>query len=68
MSNLLRLWSLAKSYIAAKELRELRDLVRHRRQLANAIPRSERMPALLAKHGVRLPASRLESQPATPAR
>lgn len=63
LANLLRLGSLPEGYIAPKELRELRELVRHRRQLTKtATSVKAQIRALLAKHGVRLPASCLESQ------
>ncbi len=63
LANLLRLGSLPEGYIAPTELRELRELVRHRRQLTKtATSVKAQIRALLAKHGVRLPASCLESQ------
>jgi transposase len=63
LANLLRLGSLPESYIAPTELRELRELVRHRRQLTKtATSVKAQIRALLAKHGVCLPASCLESQ------
>jgi len=63
LANLLRLGSLPEGYIAPKELRELRELVRHRRQLTKAATSVKaQIRALLAKHGLRLPASCLESQ------
>jgi transposase len=63
LANLLRLGSLPEGYIAPKDLRELRELVRHRRQLTKtATSVKAQIRALLAKHGVRLPASCLESQ------
>lgn len=63
LANLLRLGSLPEGYIAPKELGELRELVRHRRQLTKtATSVKAQIRALLAKHGVRLPASCLESQ------
>jgi transposase len=63
LANLLRLGSLPEAYIAPAELRELRELVRHRRQLTKtATSVKAQIRALLAKHGVRLPASCLESQ------
>lgn len=61
LANLLRLGSLPEAYIAPPELRELRELVRHRRQLvktATAVKAGVR--ALLAKHNIRLPASDLD--------
>jgi len=55
--------SLPEGYIAPPELRELRELVRHRRQLIkSATSVKAQIRALLAKHGVRLPVSCLESQ------
>jgi len=63
LANLLRLGSLPEGYIAPPELRELRELVRHRRQLIkSATSVKAQIRALLAKHGVRLPVSCLESQ------
>jgi len=63
LANLLRLGSLPEGYIAPVELRELRELVRHRRQLTKtATSVKAQIRALLAKHGIRLPASCLESQ------
>jgi transposase len=63
LANLMRLGSLPEGYIAPKELRELRELVRHRRQLTKtATSVKAQIRALLAKHGIRLPASCLESQ------
>jgi transposase len=63
LANLLRLGSLPEAYIAPPELRELRELVRHRRQLTQtATSVKAQIRALLAKHGTRLPATCLESQ------
>lgn len=63
LANLLRLGSLPEGYIAPPELRELRELVRHRRQLTRtATSVKAQIRALLAKHGIRLAASCLESQ------
>lgn len=65
LANLLRLGSLPEAYIAPPELRELRELVRHRRQLvklSNATKAGVR--ALLAKHNIRIPGSHLEGGPA----
>ena len=59
LANLLRLGSLPEAYISPPELRELRELVRHRRQLvklATAVKAGIR--ALLAKHNIRLSATR----------
>jgi len=62
LANLLRLGSLPEGYLAPAELRELRELVRHRRQLTKtATSVKAQIRALLAKHGIRLPASCLES-------
>jgi transposase len=66
LANLLRLGSLPEAYIAPHDLRELRELVRHRRQLvklSTAIKAGIR--ALLAKHNIRLSATQLESDTAT---
>lgn len=61
LANLLRLGSLPEAYIAPPELRELRELVRHRRQLvklSTSIKAGVR--ALLAKHNIRLSARDLD--------
>jgi transposase len=66
LANLLRLGSLPEAYIAPPDLRELRELVRHRRQLTKlntAIKAGIR--GLLAKHGIRLSATELEGLTAT---
>jgi hypothetical protein len=66
LANLLRLGSLPEAYIAPPDLRELRELVRHRRQLlklATSIKGGVR--ALLAKHNIRLSASDLDGDTAT---
>ena len=66
LANLLRLGSLPEAYISPPDLRELRELVRHRRQLvklATAVKAGIR--ALLAKHNIRLSATQLESDAAT---
>jgi transposase len=66
LANLLRLGSLPEAYIAPHDLRELRELVRHRRQLvklSTAVKAGIR--ALLAKHNIRLSATQLESDTAT---
>ena len=61
LANLLRLGSLPEGYIAPVELRELRELVRHRRQLTKtAASVKAQIRALLAKHGVRLAVTHLE--------
>ena len=65
LANLLRLGSLPEAYIAPPDLRELRELVRHRRQLvklATSIKGGVR--ALLAKHNIRLAASDLDGDTA----
>ena len=66
LANLLRLGSLPEAYISPPDLRELRELVRHRRQLvklSTAVKAGIR--ALLAKHNIRLSATQLESDTAT---
>src|SRR3954469_10832973 len=66
LANLLRLGSLPEAYISPPELRELRELVRHRRQLvklSTAVKAGIR--ALLAKHNVRLSATDLTGDTAT---
>jgi transposase len=66
LATLLRLGSLPEAYIAPPDLRELRELVRHRRQLvklATSIKGGVR--ALLAKHNIRLAASDLNGDTAT---
>ena len=51
LANLLRLGSLPEAYIAPPELRELRELVRHRRQLVKlATSVKAGIRGLLAKH------------------
>jgi transposase len=61
LANLLRLGSLPEAYIAPPELRELRELVRHRQQLTklNTAVKSG-IRGLLAKHGIRLAVTDLE--------
>ncbi len=62
LANLLRLGSLPEAYIAPPDLRELRELVRHRRQLVKACTSVKNgIRALLAKHGRRLTVSHLEA-------
>ncbi len=62
LANLLRLGSLPEAYIAPPALRELRELVRHRRQLVKtATGVKNGIRALLAKHGIRLTVSHLEA-------
>jgi transposase len=66
LATLLRLGSLPEAYIAPPDLRELRELVRHRRQLvklSTAVKAGVR--ALLAKHNIRLAASDLDGDTAT---
>jgi transposase len=66
LANLLRLGSLPEAYISPPDLRELRELVRHRRQLvklATAVKAGIR--ALLAKHNIRLSATDLTGDTAT---
>jgi transposase len=65
LANLLRLGSLPEAYIAPPDLRELRELVRHRRalvKLSTAVKAGVR--ALLAKHNIRLAASDLDGDEA----
>jgi transposase len=60
LANLLRLGSLPEAYIAPPELRELRELVRHRRQLVKTATATKNgIRGLLAKHGLRLSVSNL---------
>jgi transposase len=62
LANLRRLGSLPDAYIAPPQLRELRELVRHRRQLVKACTSVKNgILALLAKHGLRLSVSHLEA-------
>jgi transposase len=64
LANLLRLGSLPEGYIAPAELRELRELVRHRRQLTKtATSVKAQIWVLLAKHGIRLPAAAWSRRP-----
>jgi transposase len=66
LANLLRLGSLPEAYIAPPELRQLRELVRHRTRLvANATAVKAGIRALLAKHGIRLAVTDLECQTGT---
>jgi transposase len=66
LANLLRLGSLPEAYIAPPDLRELRELVRHRRQLVKLSTSVKAgMRALLAKHNIRLSATQLNSDTAT---
>jgi len=65
LANLLRLGSLPQAYIAPPELRELRELVRHRRQLVKlATATKNGVRGLLAKHNIRVPGSHLETDTA----
>lgn len=65
LAALLRLGSLPEAYIAPPELRELRELVRHRRALVKVATATKNgVRGLLAKHGVRLPARDLDSDKA----
>ena len=64
LANLLRLGSLPEAYIAPPDLRELRELVRHRRQLVKLSTAVKAgMRALLAKHNIRLSATQLDVTP-----
>jgi transposase len=66
LANLLRIGSLPQAYIAPPELRELRELVRHRTRLVEACTAVKAgIRGLLAKHGIRLTVSDLESQTGT---
>jgi transposase len=61
LANLLRLGSLPEAWIAPVELRELRELVRHRQRLVKASTSVKSgIRGLLAKHGIRLEVSHLE--------
>jgi transposase len=65
LAQLMRLGSLPEAYIAPKDLRELRELVRHRQQLvklSTSLKAGAR--ALLAKHNVKVAARQLEGQTA----
>jgi transposase len=65
LATLLRLGSLPQAYIAPPELRELRELVRHRRQLVKlATATKNGVRGLLAKHNIRVPGSHLETDTA----
>jgi transposase len=66
LATLLRLGSLPEAYIVPPDLRELRELVRHRRQLVKLSTSVKAgMRALLAKHNIRLAASDLNGDTAT---
>ena len=65
LATLLRLGSLPEAYIAPPALRELRELVRHRRQLVKlATATKNGVRGLLAKHNIRVPGSHLETDTA----
>jgi transposase len=65
MANLMRLGSLPEAYIAPPELRELRELVRHRQQLVKlATATKNGVRGLLAKHNIRLAARDLDGEKA----
>lgn len=65
MANLLRLGSLPEAYIAPPELRELRELVRHRQQLVKLSTATKNgVRGLLAKHNIRLAARDLDGDKA----
>lgn len=65
LANLLRLGSLPQAYIAPPDLRELRELVRHRRALVKLSTATKAgVRALLAKHNIRLAASDLDGDKA----
>ncbi|HWC34330.1 MAG TPA: IS110 family transposase [Mycobacteriales bacterium] len=66
LAKLLRLGSLPEAYIAPPELRELRELVRHRQQLVKlATATKAGVRALLAKHGIRMAVTDLDGDAAT---
>jgi transposase len=61
LARLLRLGSLPEAYIAPPELRELRELVRHRQVLVKTSTATKAgIRAVLAKHGIRLPVTALD--------
>ena len=65
LANLMRLGSLPEAYICPPDLRELRELVRHRRQLVKLSTSVKAgIRALLAKHNIRLAASDLDGDQA----
>jgi transposase len=65
LANLLRLGSLPEAYISPPELRELRELVRHRRALVKMSTATKNgIRGLLAKHNIRLEARDLDSDKA----
>jgi transposase len=62
LARLMRLGSLPEAYIAPVALRELRELVRHRRQLTKVATATKAgIRAGVAKHGIRLQVSQLDS-------
>jgi transposase len=62
LANLLRLGSLPEAYLAPVELRELRELVRHRDRLVRASSSVKAgIRGVLAKHNIHLPVSDLDS-------
>jgi transposase len=62
LANLLRLGSLPEAYIAPVELREIRELVRHRDRLVRANSSVKAgIRGVLAKHNIHLPVSDLDS-------
>lgn len=66
LANLMRLGSLPEAYIAPPELRELRELVRHRQQMVKVGTATKAgIRALLAKHNIRLAETDLEGDAAT---
>jgi transposase len=61
LARLLRLGSLPEAYIAPPELRELRELVRHRQQLVKTSTATKAgIRGVLAKHGIRLEVTALD--------
>jgi transposase len=61
LANLLRLGSLPEAYISPPDLRELRELVRHRQQLVKLSTSTKNgVRALLAKHNVRIAARQVD--------
>ena len=66
LANPLRLCSLAGGLHRPPQLRELRELVRHHRQLVKlATSVKAGLRALLARHNIRLPATDLDGDTAT---
>src|SRR3954468_11648041 len=65
LANLMRLGSLPEGYISPPDLRELRELVRHRQQMVKlATSLKAGVRALLAKHNIRLAARQLDGDAA----